>query len=144
MGGWLKAMGSDFYIRYADFLLLTGIPPVETPAEIDPRFRMLQEGRLFELMDLWKVTFLSDEARDLLKGMLQVDPRARLSTEQIKAHPWLAGPIAAALLEGGGGGGEAQGQGQQQGDGGGGGGDGAAIATAAATAAAADADAMSI
>jgi hypothetical protein len=88
-------------------------------------------------MDLWKVTFLSAEARDLLKGMLQVDPRARLSTEQIKAHPWLAGPIAAALLEGGGGGGE-QGQGGDDGGGGDGG------AAAAAGAAAADGDAMSI
>lgn len=91
-------------------------------------------------MDLWKVTFLSAEARDLLKGMLQVDPRARLSTEQIKAHPWLAGPIAAALLEGGGGGGGGEEGGQ---DGQGQGGDGGAAA-AAAGAAAADGDAMSI
>lgn len=99
----------DFYAAAPDvwalgvilFIMLTGIPPVETPAEIDPRFRMLQEGRIYELMDLWRVDFLTDEARDLLKGMLQVDPRKRLSTDQIRAHPWLAGPIAAALLGGG-------------------------------------------
>jgi len=70
---------------------------VETPAEIDPRFRMLAEGRLFELMDLWRVDFLSAEARDLLFGLLQVDPRQRLTMEEIKSHPWVGGPVSAAL-----------------------------------------------
>jgi hypothetical protein len=120
---------------------------VETPSEIDPRFRMLQEGRLFELMDLWRVTFLSDEARDLLKGMLQVDPSTRLNTDQIQAHPWLAGPIAAALLEGGAGAGSGDGAGEgqqgqegdeeQQGDGG-------RRRRGGEAAGAADSDAMSI
>lgn len=70
---------------------------METPAEIDPRFRMLAEGRLFELMDLWRVDFLSAEARDLLFGLLQVEPRKRLTMEEIKMHPWVGGAVSSAL-----------------------------------------------
>jgi serine/threonine protein kinase len=32
---------------------------------------------------------ISDEARDLLKGLLNKDPKRRLSVEQILNHPWL-------------------------------------------------------
>jgi hypothetical protein len=99
----------DFYAAAVDiwalgvilFIMLTGIPPVETPSEIDPRFRMVAEGRLFELMDLWRVDFLSAEARDLLFGLLQVDPRARLTMEEIRAHSWVGGPISSAIGGGG-------------------------------------------
>ncbi len=70
---------------------------METPAEIDPRFRMLAEGRLFELMDLWRVDFLSAEARDLLFGLLQVEPRQRLTMEEIQWHPWVGGAVSSAL-----------------------------------------------
>ena len=113
----------DFYAAAVDiwalgvilFIMLTGIPPIETPSEIDPRFRMLAEGRLFELMDLWRVDFLSAEARDLLYGLLQVDPRARLTMEEIRGHAWMAGPISSALggsgSEGSGEGGEGEGRG---------------------------------
>jgi hypothetical protein len=77
---------------------------------------MLAEGRLSELMDLWRVDFLSPEARDLLVGLLQVDPRARLTLEEIREHPWVGGPVAVALAgrEGGGEGGE-EGEGPSRG-----------------------------
>ena len=32
---------------------------------------------------------ISDEARDLLKGLLNKDPKKRLTCEQILNHPWL-------------------------------------------------------
>jgi len=34
---------------------------------------------------------LSGSARDLLKGLLDVDPRTRLTAEQALAHPWVTG-----------------------------------------------------
>lgn len=39
----------------------------------------------FELKD-----DISIEARALLRQILEVDPRARISTEEILAHPWLS------------------------------------------------------
>ena len=36
-----------------------------------------------------KVEKISDEARDLLKGLLNKDPKKRLTCEQILNHPWL-------------------------------------------------------
>jgi serine/threonine protein kinase len=36
-----------------------------------------------------KIEKISDEARDLLKGLLNKDPKKRLTCEQILNHPWL-------------------------------------------------------
>ena len=32
---------------------------------------------------------ISEEARDLLRGLLEIDPRKRLSYRRIYKHPWL-------------------------------------------------------
>lgn len=32
--------------------------------------------------------FLSDEAKDIIKKILEVDPKKRLNFEEIKQHPW--------------------------------------------------------
>ena len=37
-----------------------------------------------------KIEKISDEARDLLKGLLNKDPKKRLTCEQILNHPWLS------------------------------------------------------
>ena len=37
-----------------------------------------------------KIDNISDEARDLLKGLLNKDPKKRLTCEQILNHPWLS------------------------------------------------------
>jgi hypothetical protein len=62
---------------------------MEKPCMLDPRFRMIKEGRLFDLMAMWRIDFLSAHARDLLFRLLQVDPRARPCMEEIQGHPWL-------------------------------------------------------
>ena len=33
-------------------------------------------------------TFLSDNAKDILTKILEIDPKKRLNFEQIKEHPW--------------------------------------------------------
>jgi len=37
---------------------------------------------------------ISDEAKDLVRGLLRVDPATRLGIEQCRAHPWVIGPEA--------------------------------------------------
>jgi serine/threonine protein kinase len=71
------------------FIMVSGVPPVERPSPIDPRYAMIAQGRLFQLMDMWQINFLSAEARDLLFQLLQVDPARRLTIDQIFQHPWV-------------------------------------------------------
>jgi len=72
------------------FIMLTGVPPVEKPWPLDRRYNFIVEGRLRELMEVWGINNLTTDAVDLLVGLLQADPRARLTTDQIIAHPWVA------------------------------------------------------
>lgn len=46
----------------------------------------MTEG-LTQLLSDWSVT-LSDDAVELLQGMLKVNARERLTTEEIRNHPW--------------------------------------------------------
>lgn len=80
------------------FIMLTGIPPIQTPSSVDPRYVFIKEGKLEELMRMWKLGYVSAEARDLLLKMIVVEPTRRLTIEEIYQHPW----IRAAENEGGG------------------------------------------
>lgn len=70
------------------FILLTGVPPVETASPLDSRFRMIRDGGLRNMLLQWNI-IISDEAMDLLQRMLRADPRQRLTIEQIRLHPWM-------------------------------------------------------
>ncbi|KAL4442683.1 hypothetical protein ABPG77_006677 [Micractinium sp. CCAP 211/92] len=65
------------------------------PAGRLPPFYDESEPRLFEKIrkgsfnfndEVW--TAVSDEAKDLIKNLLVVDPRSRLTIPQVLAHPW--------------------------------------------------------
>jgi serine/threonine protein kinase len=45
------------------------------------------------LMTDWNVS-VSKECLHLLESMLRVDPRTRLTMEEVMNHPWFAGPEA--------------------------------------------------
>ena len=78
----LWATGSILYI------MLTGFPPWDTPQLTDIRFEVIVTGRLNEQLRAWEVE-ISDEAADLLQGMLQMDPRNCLTLAEVMAHPWV-------------------------------------------------------
>lgn len=72
------------------FILLTGVPPVELPCPAtDPRYRLIASGRLGELLDVWKMDHIGEQARDLLQGLLRPRPHERPSLRQVLVHPWL-------------------------------------------------------
>jgi serine/threonine protein kinase len=72
------------------FILLAGVPPLELPTLADPRFKMIAEGRLNELLTIWQLRF-SGPARDLLARLLQVEPTRRATLAELMAHPWVTG-----------------------------------------------------
>ena len=73
------------------FIMVTGYPPVEIALATDPRYVMIRDGRLAQMLRDWNV-HISPVAIDLLNRILQEDPLGRLSIDDILAHPWMQGP----------------------------------------------------
>lgn len=71
------------------FLMLTGFPPWERACRSDERFHYMSGGYLVQMLTEWDIG-LSSDAMDLLQRMLFLDPKDRLSLEQVRAHPWMA------------------------------------------------------
>ena len=70
------------------FLMLTGFPPWERACPTDERFHYMTAGYLVQMLTEWEIGLTSD-AMDLLQRMLFLDPKDRLSLEQVRAHPWM-------------------------------------------------------
>ena len=70
------------------FRMVSGTGSYGEPHETDVQFRWMTRN-LAGLLNEWGIQ-LSDECIDLLKNMLQVDPRLRFTLDEISGHPWLA------------------------------------------------------
>lgn len=70
------------------FLMLTGFPPWERACMTDERFKYMSAGYLVPMLTEWNLG-LSADAMDLLQRMLFLDPRDRLSLDQVRHHPWM-------------------------------------------------------
>ncbi|XP_074566556.1 calcium-dependent protein kinase 28-like [Curcuma longa] len=68
------------------YILLSGVPPfwAETEAGI---FRQILQGRLDFESQPWPG--ISDSAKDLIRNMLNRDPRKRFTAHQVLCHPWI-------------------------------------------------------
>ena len=75
------------------FLMTTGFPPFEIADKSDERFQYFTSGYLRDVVRNWNLG-LSADLIDLLQRMMWVDARKRLSLDQIRAHPWMQGPMA--------------------------------------------------
>jgi len=62
-------------------------------------FTMIRAGKYSFESEVWDK--ISEEAKDLIAGLLIVDPTKRLTKEQICSHPWISGQFEASdeLLE---------------------------------------------
>jgi len=70
------------------FCMVTGNRSYSRPHNSDAQFYWMHKG-LSRLLADWDID-LSRECVDLLKNMLQVDPRLRYSLEEVLNHPWFA------------------------------------------------------
>ena len=70
------------------FILLTGVPLLESPSPMDLRFVEVVSGRLGQLVAKWGM-HVSPDALDLIQSLLKANPRERCSLQQIMSHRWL-------------------------------------------------------
>ena len=81
------------------FILYTGHPPFNSAnPNTDAHYKLLCEGKadLFWKQHSRNKTegFFSEEFKDLITNMLQLDPVARLSLADIAGHAWMKGTLA--------------------------------------------------
>lgn len=73
------------------FMLLGGYPPFyEADGNTKNMYRRIIVGDYHFHPDYW--CDVSDEAKDLVRGLLTVDPAKRLTVEQALEHPWVQKP----------------------------------------------------
>jgi serine/threonine protein kinase len=72
------------------FCMLTGNRSYQQPHSTDPQFYWMTRG-LPQLLSDWGIG-LSHEGLSLLRGMLTVNPRDRLTLDEVVKHPWFSYP----------------------------------------------------
>lgn len=86
-----------FAVAVVLFMMITQCQPFDQARVTDKYYRLIAGNKpslywkIFE-----KVTQISDELKDLLTGMLQLDPSARFTMDEIFAHEWMQGPVPTA------------------------------------------------
>jgi serine/threonine protein kinase len=70
------------------FIMLTGVPPIESATAVDQRYRMVCAGLLGNMLEQWHMP-VSATAVDLISRILRPNPDDRLTLEQILGHPWM-------------------------------------------------------
>ena len=70
------------------FIMLTGVPPIESATNLDQRYRMVCAGMLGSMLDQWHMA-VSPSAVDLISNLLRPNPEDRLTLAQIFSHPWV-------------------------------------------------------
>lgn len=69
------------------FILLGGYPPFYDEGSQSNLFKKIKQGDYDFDPDYW--SHVSEEAKDLIRGMICVDSTARLTVDQALAHPWV-------------------------------------------------------
>uniref|UniRef100_A0A7S3ZFF9 non-specific serine/threonine protein kinase n=1 Tax=Lotharella globosa TaxID=91324 RepID=A0A7S3ZFF9_9EUKA len=73
------------------FVMLLGKPPYEFPCNDDERFKLIANGRLEYLLQVWGASDkLSNEVKDLLSRLITFESK-RISLAEISKHPWITG-----------------------------------------------------
>ena len=70
------------------FILLTGVPLLESPSPLDLRYIEVVNGRLGILVSKWGM-HIPPDALDLIQSILKANPIERPSIQQIIQHKWI-------------------------------------------------------
>ncbi|XP_020487373.2 serine/threonine-protein kinase DCLK3 [Labrus bergylta] len=70
------------------YILLCGFPPFRSrDRDQEELFQLIKQGQLYFLPPYWDP--ISEEARGLVRALLQPDPTVRLTAKQTLLHPWV-------------------------------------------------------
>jgi len=72
------------------YILLCGFPPFYDD-DNDKLFELISKGKVEFPKPYWEN--ISDTAKDLITKLLNVDPKKRLRSDEILAHPWMVGDV---------------------------------------------------
>lgn len=76
------------------YIILSGSPPFSGVDQADLNYKIL--NGIFDFPDsAW--SHISDEAIDMIRGLLTVNPHVRLTVEQALTHPWMREELDAEL-----------------------------------------------
>jgi serine/threonine protein kinase len=82
-----------FAIAVVVFMMITQCQPFEEARVTDKYYRLIAGNKpSFYWKIFEKVAPISEDLKDLLTGMFQLDPSARFTLDEILAHPWMQGP----------------------------------------------------
>lgn len=70
------------------YTLLTGSPPFQASTE-EKLYQLIKQGELDFTHPCWQI--VNDSAKNLIEGMLEVDPAHRSTAKEIQDHPWVSG-----------------------------------------------------
>ncbi|KAL3690103.1 hypothetical protein R1sor_016412 [Riccia sorocarpa] len=73
------------------YILLSGVPPFWGDTDYD-LFKKILYGRVDYSSYPWPD--ISSKAKDLVKRMLEVNPKTRITAKEVLAHPWIAVGVA--------------------------------------------------
>lgn len=70
------------------FMVLTGVPPLDSAIPTDQRYNMVINNRLADLVKAWNMN-IDPLAVDLIQRILRHNPLDRLTIPEILNHPWI-------------------------------------------------------
>jgi len=73
------------------YILLCGFPPFYHQ-NTNMLYKQIKKGEYDFPDPYW--TDISDSAKDLIRGLLTVDPKKRMNAKDVGAHPWIGGTTA--------------------------------------------------
>uniref|UniRef100_A0A7N9B1X7 non-specific serine/threonine protein kinase n=1 Tax=Mastacembelus armatus TaxID=205130 RepID=A0A7N9B1X7_9TELE len=80
------------------YILLCGFPPFRSrDRDQEELFQLIKQGQLHFPSPYWDL--ISEEARGLVRALLQPDPTVRLTAEQTLLHPWQVFMVACVMTQ---------------------------------------------
>ncbi len=71
-------------------MMMVGAPPYNTPSRRDPTFKYLMDGKVKELLGLYRrLPLVTDEIVDCLTKILTKES-SRITMEELRKHPFVA------------------------------------------------------